>query len=75
MKKAKKAWKTMIADKNLTGCQLIAPNGWKTDFIVDYKINSIPRFILIDPQGKIVNADAPRPSSSKLIKLLEELGV
>ena len=75
LKKAKKAWKTMVADKNLTGCQLIAPNGWKTDFIVDYKINSIPRFILIDPEGKIVNADAPRPSSSKLIKLLEELGV
>lgn len=75
MKKAKKAWKTMVDDKKLTGCQLIAPNGWKTDFIADYKINGIPRFILIDPKGKIVDADAPRPSSKKLIKLLEKLGV
>jgi len=28
--------------------------------------------ILIDPEGKIVNAVAPRPSSEELIKLFEE---
>ena len=35
----------------------------------------IPRFILIDPKGNIIDPDAPRPSSSELTKLLEELGV
>ena len=33
----------------------------------------IPRFILIDPKGNIIDPDAPRPSSSELTKLLEEL--
>ena len=33
----------------------------------------IPRFVLIDDKGKIVNANAPRPSSGKEIrKLLDQ---
>ena len=73
--KAKNAWKRMVAEKSLTGVQLISDNGWETDFIKSYKISGIPRFILIDPKGNIIDPDAPRPSSSELTKLLEELGV
>lgn len=75
MTKAKNAWKRMVAEKSLTGVQLISDNGWETDFIKSYKISGIPRFILIDPKGNIVDPDAPRPSSSELTKLLEKLGV
>jgi thiol-disulfide isomerase/thioredoxin len=72
---AYEGWKTMVAQKELSGMQLIADNGFNSDFIRAYKINGIPRFILIDPEGNIVNADAPRPSSSQLIDLLKELGL
>jgi len=75
MEKAHTAWKTMVKDKQLTGTQLFTGNGWKTDFIQDFKINAIPRFLLIDPKGNIIDADAPRPSSKRLIELLNELGV
>jgi len=45
------------------GIQLFAENDWKSNFVNDYSIKRIPRFILIDPKGKIVNASAPRPSN------------
>ena len=68
-------WKKMIEEKELGGIQLFADKSWKSDFVTDYKINGIPRFILIDPDGNIVNADAPRPSDNELIKLLEGLNI
>lgn len=73
--KAKSDWKAMVNDKNLTGIQLFAPNGWQTEFIKAYKINGIPRFILLDPEGNIVNPDAPRPSSPKLKSLFKDLNI
>jgi len=73
--KAYDKWKQMVVDKELGGVQLLADANWKSKFVTDYKINGIPRFILIDPDGNIVNADAPRPSSKKLIELFEELSI
>ena len=68
-------WKKMVADKELKGIQLFADNDWKSDFVKNYAIDGIPRFILIDNEGKIVNADAPRPSDTKLKELLKEVGL
>ena len=66
-------WKQFVKDKNLGGIQLLADKDWQSDFVQGYKINGIPRFILISPEGKIVNADAPRPSSPELVTLLDSL--
>ena len=71
----KEAWKKMIAEKELGGIQILAPNGWKSQFVQDYKINGIPRFILIDPDGNIVTPDAPRPSSDGIKELFTELNI
>lgn len=73
--KAKEDWKTMIADKALSGIHLLAPNGWQTEFVRAYKIDGIPRFILIDPDGNIVNADAPRPSDPSITDLFSALDI
>lgn len=73
--KAREDWKAMIADKELGGIQIFAPKGWQTEFIQAYKINGIPRFILIDPAGNVVSPDAPRPSSDELKALLTELNI
>ena len=41
-----------------------------------YNVESIPRFILIGPDGKIINATFPRPSQSSFELLLrKELGL
>lgn len=66
-------WKKFVADKSLSGVQLFADKNWNSDFIKAFGISSIPRFILIDPKGIIVNADAPRPSQPELLGLLEKL--
>lgn len=71
--KDKEKWKKFVAEKQLGGVQVLADKDWKSDFVTGYKINGIPRFILIGPEGKIVNADAPRPSSPELAKLLDSL--
>lgn len=64
-------WVSMVKDKNLRGLQLMADNDWSSKFVKDYAIQGIPRFILIDPNGNIVSADAPRPSDPKLLDLLK----
>lgn len=74
-KNAYETWKKMVVDKELGGIQLIADKAWKSKFVTDYAIDGIPRFILLDPEGKIVSADAPRPSSPKLIELFNELKI
>ncbi len=69
------AWRTMVKEKELGGVQLFADNDWGSQFIVDYGIRGIPRFILIDPEGKIVSARAPSPSDPKLVEVFNELSI
>lgn len=67
-------WKSMVKEKELTGIQLYAKGDQK--FSEDYRVSGIPRFILIDPNGNIVTADAPRPSSGKqLTDLFDSLNI
>jgi len=66
-------WKTFVTEKALGGIQLFADKNWNSDFIKAFGINSIPRFILIDPNGVVVDADAKRPSNPKLIEQLDGL--
>ena len=68
-------WEKMVADEQLGGEQLFADNNFESQFILDYGINAIPRFILIDTEGNIVEADAPRPSDPKIKELFAELGI
>ena len=66
-------WRTMIEEKELGGMQLFAKND--RSFVTAYNVTGIPRFILIDPQGKVVKADAPRPSNPQLKKLFQSLEI
>ncbi|OXB01428.1 thioredoxin [Flavobacterium oncorhynchi] len=66
-------WKKFVADKNLGGVQLFADKDWESEFVVNYGVMGIPRFILIDPKGNIVSSDAERPSSPELQKQLDSL--
>ena len=66
-------WKKMVVAKELGGIQLFADKNWTSDFIKAFGINSIPRFILIGPDGKVIKADAARPSSASLTELLDGL--
>jgi thiol-disulfide isomerase/thioredoxin len=74
-KKDHQKWKDMVKEKELGGIQLFADSDWKSQFIQDYLIKGIPKFILLDPQGNIVTANAPRPSNKKLVEMFKELNI
>ncbi len=59
-------WKTMVKEQSLGGMQLFADKDWNSDFIRAFAINSIPRFLLIGPDGKVIDADTERPSMPEL---------
>lgn len=65
-------WRTFVKEKELTGIQLYADRA-NMDFIKAFNVNTIPRFILIDPSGTVVDADAARPSDPKLKEQLAGL--
>ena len=70
----KEKWKQFVMDKDLQGSQWMAQYAWKSEIATHYNIKGIPRFILVGKDGKIVSADAPRPSNTEnLDGLLAEL--
>ena len=71
----KEKWQKMVAERDLEGVQILADKDWDSQFIQDYRITGIPRFILIDPDGNIISHDAPRPSQPELKALFEELKI
>lgn len=68
---AEKKWRDFVKENNLGDVQLWA--GKDYSFQEAYQINGIPRFILIDPNGNIVDPDAPRPSDPILKDLLDSI--
>lgn len=73
--KTTETWKEMIMEKEMNWLQLKADSAWNSNFISAYAINSIPRFILLDPQGNVVNPDAPKPSSNEFNTMINELNL
>ncbi len=73
----KKKWKQIIEDREMGGLQLFAGKVQEDfQFTQDYLIKGLPRFILIDPDGKIVTANAPFPSQGdELVTMFDELGI
>lgn len=65
-------WQNMVKEKDLKGIQIFADKDWSSQFVREYNINGIPRFILLDRDGKIINADAPRPSDANIRLLIDE---
>jgi peroxiredoxin len=68
----KDIWKETITKENFKAIHIIADNGKESEFIKSYGIAFPPKYILIDAQGNIISADAPRPSNNKLDKLFNE---
>jgi thiol-disulfide isomerase/thioredoxin len=67
--KDKAAWEKHLKEKQLKGIQLHAGPG--NNISLAYKVNGIPRYILIDKKGNLIADDGPRPSNENLKKLLD----
>lgn len=64
-------WKSVLESKKMTGIQLFAPS---TDdqFFKELMIESLPRYIFIDRQGKLINARLTRPSNKDFIDIIKK---
>lgn len=64
----KAKWEEMVKEQNLGGIQLWGDQD--NEFLRKYRVNGIPRFIFLGPDGRIVNPDMTRPSDPKTIEAL-----
>ncbi|MBR9860400.1 TlpA family protein disulfide reductase [bacterium] len=65
-------WKNMVIEEELGGAQLYAYI-YYDPFFKAYQISGIPHFILIDPEGYIIDPDAKRPSNRAFWDELEAI--
>lgn len=68
---SREEWVKYLQEKKLTGEHWFAENEWLSDMTTYFMIRGIPRFILIDREGKIIDASAPRPSG-EIRKLIDK---
>ena len=71
------AWKNAVKQIGMEGKLGISPGNWSSEIAKYFQINSIPRYMLIDKKGKIVDFNAKRPSSGEeiyndILKLIDE---
>ena len=69
--KDRETWLNMLEEKEMGAAQLFA-SGW-SQITQDYKINSIPRFMLFDTERNIVNVRASRPSDPETRRLFDNI--
>ena len=67
----KENWENMVRSGAMCGTQLYL--GPRSSFQQAYNITGIPRFILLDKEGKIISNDMSRPSAEETARMLESL--
>ena len=67
----KAKWEAKVNSGDLSGVQLLIGRG--SSFQRAYNIEGIPRFLLLDKEGKIINNDMLRPSSDDTERILNTL--
>jgi thiol-disulfide isomerase/thioredoxin len=65
-----KAW---VQRYDKQGYHYLWTNFIKAFFYNEFKVTTIPRYLLLDTDGKVINPDAPRPSDPALTVLLDKL--
>jgi thiol-disulfide isomerase/thioredoxin len=61
-----KDWKAMVADLKLPGEHVLLNNDDFNALSLKFQINGIPRYMLIDKTGRVIDDNARRPSDSQL---------
>lgn len=67
------SWRKFIATKGNETLNVNLPGGFTSQECKNYLVRGVPRIVIVDKEGKIVDAYAKRPSDPKLKKQLEEL--
>jgi len=66
-------WKNAIQQLQLGGEHALSPGGWSSPAAHYFHLNSIPRYLLIDKKGSLVNPNTSRPSEAGTLQAILEL--
>jgi thiol-disulfide isomerase/thioredoxin len=66
-------WKKAMHDMGMEGVQVISPGNWQSKVCSYFQINSIPRYMIMNKKGKIVDFNAKRPADPAVLDKLREL--
>lgn len=66
-------WKLAIEELGIEGIHGLSKGGWGSEVTAKFGVNSIPRYLIFDKKGKVVDGNAPRPSDPRLLEILQKL--
>lgn len=61
-------WKKAVKQIGIEGTHLYSPGGWNSQVVKLFGIEGIPRYILLDKNGKILYKNAKRPSDEGILE-------
>lgn len=68
MDASQEVWKNSMERFEIPdGIHTYVPGEWENAFFKKYNQTALPRYLIINPEGKIINAHAPRPSQREKI--------
>lgn len=66
-------WKLAIEELGIEGKHGLSKGGWGSEVTSKFGVSSIPRYLIFDKKGKVVDQNAPRPSDPRLLEILRKL--
>ena len=66
-------WKLAIEELGIEGTHGLSQGGWGSEVTAKFGVHSIPRYVIIDKKGRVVDGNAPRPSDERLLEILRKL--
>jgi thiol-disulfide isomerase/thioredoxin len=66
-------WKRAIEELGIEGVHGLSKGGWGSEATSKFGVSSIPRYLIFDKKGKVVDGNAPRPSDPRLLQILQRL--
>lgn len=67
-----KAWLNKLSHDKPQWRQFIIPDNFNSTFATEYNVQAIPRFMMFDKDGCIININAPRPSAENIVEWIEK---
>jgi thiol-disulfide isomerase/thioredoxin len=71
--KEKQKWRDFVIKKEMVGHQLIMDKGRDSQFLSDYNIKGFPTFMIIDPEGNMVEYKYYYPENKKFFPTLLDI--